>query len=82
MSSYDYYLLLEDGKVKSSFDTEDEAVEAMNEEHKRDVFAMLCKRRLVSLFIRGKFKLKEYAVVKALKIKTISSDDSTLGGVF
>ena len=78
----DFYFLIEDGKIKSTFLTEQEALDAMAAEHKRDVFGMLAKRRVLNLFLRGKYKLKEYAVVRALSIKTIDSDDATLGGIF
>ena len=78
----DCYFLIEDGKLKSSYITEEDALAAMQAEHKKDIFSMLAKRRFLNLFLRGKYKLKEYCVVRALTIKTINSDDDITGGIF
>lgn len=80
--SSELFFLIEDGKIKSSFDNADDAMLAMKTEHKKDVFSILARRRILSMFLRGKYKLKEYSVVKALTVHTISSDDVTLGGLF
>lgn len=78
------FLLLEDNKVIGSYPTEELAVESMKAEHRRDLLGIIAKRRLLNLFINGKYKLKEYAVVKVVTVKTINSDDdlNIIGGTF
>lgn len=75
------YLLIEDNRVIGNYSCEASAVSAMNEEHRKDIFGIIAKRRLLSLFIAGKYKLKEYSIVKVLSVKTINSDDD-IGGIF
>lgn len=69
------FILLEDNRVRGHFASEDEAVRAMNEEHKKDLFGLILKKRLLRKFISGKYQLKRYMVVRVLTVKTISSDD-------
>ena len=78
------YLLLEDDRVISTHPSEDSALKAMRDERQRDLFSVIAKKRLLDLFIKGKYKLKEYAVVQVVSIKTINSDDdlNLIGGSF
>ena len=78
---YGNVLLLEDGKVIGNFSSVDEAITAMKAEHRKDLFSIIAKRRLLNLFVRGKYKLKEYCIVEVAHVKTINSDDD-LGGIF
>lgn len=75
------YLLIEDNRVISEHPDEASALAAMKAEHKKDIFGIIAKRRILNLFVAGKYKIKEYRVVKVLTVKTIDND-SDIGGIF
>lgn len=74
MNEYSF-ILLEDNRVRGYYADEAEAVRAMNDEHKKDLFGLMLKKRLLRKFISGKYHLKRYMVVRVLTIRTVSSDD-------
>ena len=69
------FILLEDNRVRGHFADESEAIKAMNDEHRKDLFGLMLKKSLLRKFISGKYQLKRYMVVRVLTIRTVNSDD-------